>query len=169
MDNILENGLKIGGLFHFKLVRNGRVVDEWEDKNLITNEGLNHILNAVLHAATQITTWYVGVFEANATPLATWTGANVAANATESTAYDETTRPAYVEAASTAQSTTNLATPAQFTINATKTIYGAFLISTNTKADTAGVLLAAAKFSVARAVQAGDLLLVDYTISAASA
>jgi hypothetical protein len=36
---------------------------KWQDecKNLVTNEGLNHILASTLDAQTQITSWYVGL------------------------------------------------------------------------------------------------------------
>lgn len=165
----MNQGLELGGVFGFELVRDGKVIDRWEEKNIVVNEGLNHILSAVLNNGSQNTTWYVGLFEGNYTPLATDTAANIASNATECVAYDETTRVEWVEAAPSGQSITNSANKATFTINASKTVYGAFLVSSNTKSGTAGTLFAASKFSVSRSVVAADQLLVTYTVNAASA
>jgi hypothetical protein len=81
----------------------------------------------------------------------------------------KTTRQAYVEAAAAAKVTTNAASKATFTFNATKTLYGAFLISDSTKGGTSGTLLAAAKFAAPKGVVATDQLLLTYTFTAASA
>jgi hypothetical protein len=69
------------------------------------------------------------------------------------------TRPTYDEAASAAQVTTNAASRASFVFNATKTIYGGFLISNSTKGGTTGTLFAAAQFAnFEAAVVSGDEL-----------
>lgn len=161
--------IAVGGVFKGQILRSGEIVDEFEDHNLVVNEGLNHMLNVTFNGATQIPTWYVGVFEGNYTPVATVTAATITAASTESTAYASATRPEYVEAASSAQSTTNSANRASFIFNATKTIYGAFLVSSATKSGTTGTLFSAARFSTAKNVENGDELLLTYTFSAASA
>jgi hypothetical protein len=106
---------------------------------------------SVFHGSTQVGTWYLGVFEGNYTPVAGLLASTIAGAATETTAYDETTRPAYNEAAAASKVTTNSANKATFTFNATKTLYGAFLISDSTKAGTSGTLMAAAKFAAPKA------------------
>ena len=63
----------LGGVFKGQHIRDGKVIDEWEDPNLVVNEGLNHVLNTVFHGGTPITTWYLGIFEGNYTPGATGT------------------------------------------------------------------------------------------------
>lgn len=157
-----------GGVFTTQCYRDGKLI--WTDvsDNLICNQGLDHILNVVLHGTTPVDPWYIGIFEGNYTPVAAVTAATITADSTESTAYDESTRVAYVEAAASSQSTTNSASPATFTINASKTIYGAFLASASAKSATTGTLLAATRFATARAVIDNDVLLVTYTITAAS-
>lgn len=165
----LKGNPVVGGVFELELIRDGKVIDKWQDHNLVVNEGLNDLLQVYLGNGTQKATWYVGLFEGNYTPLATDTAANIASNATESSAYVEATRPEWVEAAASAQQITNTANKATFTINATKTIYGAFLVSSNTKGGTAGVLFAATRFASSRSVIASDQLLVTYTVQAASA
>jgi hypothetical protein len=119
-----QQGLLVGGIFSGEHIRKGEVIDAWEDHNLVVNEGLNSLLGIMFHGDTQITTWYMGVFEGNYTPVATVTAATITAASTESTAYDEATRQAYDEAAAASQSITNSASRATFTFNATKTIYG---------------------------------------------
>lgn len=163
-----RNELKVGGRFAVEHIREGELIDEFEVPNLVVNEGLNHILNTVLNAGTPVTTWYLGLFEGNYTPIATVTAATIAAASTESTAYDESTRQEYVEAAASGQSITNAASKATFTLNATKNIYGAFLVSASAKSATSGVLLAAARFSSPKAVVDDDQLLLTYTFSASS-
>lgn len=163
-----KQGLLCVGRYHGQIVRDGRVIDEFEDDNLVVNEGLNSLLNVYFHAGTQISTWYVGVFEGNYTPVATVTAATITAAATECTAYDEAARPAFDEAVAASQSITNSASRATFTFNATKTIYGAFLASASAKSSTSGVLFSAARFASAKPVEDNDQLLLTYTFTASS-
>lgn len=162
------NGLSVGGFFHGTLIRDGKIIDDFVDHNLVVNEGLNHLLNVAFNGATQITTWYCGLFEGNYTPVAGVTAATITSASTETTAYTSATRVEYTDATSSSQSMTNSASRASFTFNASKTIYGAFLVSVSTKSSTSGTLMAAAKFSSSKAVESGDELLLTYTINASS-
>ncbi len=145
----------------------------WADSahNIVTNEALDAILNIMLHASTQITTWYVVIVETDTAAAAGMTYAVPVY--TESTAYDEATRPEYTEAAASSQSITNSANKAAFTISATKTIYGAALVgggtAPTTKGNTAGggTLFCYAKLGTARAVYDDDTLQITYTLSSA--
>jgi len=163
-----KQGLIVGGRFLVTHLRKGKIISEEECKNLVVNEGLNHILDVVFNGATQVSPWYVGLFEGNYTPVAGVVASTIASASTETTAYDESVRQTYVEAAAASQSTTNSASRATFTFNATKTIYGAFLISNSTKGGTTGTLLAAARFGSSKAVVDDDQLLVTYTFNASS-
>lgn len=163
-----DNGIRVGGRFLVEHFRGDRLLDAFETPNLVVNEGLNSLLGIMFHADTQISTWYLGLFEANYTPVAGLTAATVTASATECTAYASATRPAYVEAAAASQSITNSASRASFVFNATKTIYGAFLISDSTKSGTSGTLFSAARFSASKAVVTDDELLLTYTFTASS-
>ena len=165
-----DSGLLVGGYFDVEHVRNGEVIDHWTSKNIVVNEGLNFILDHTFDETTaDLAPWYVGIFESNSTPAATWTAGQIGTEQTECTTYDEATRVAYVEGTATSQQITNSASKATFTINATKTIYGAFLVSDSTKSATSGTMFAASKFSAARSVVATDQLLITYTISASDA
>ena len=160
--------IAVKGSYHGQLVRDGEVIDEFEDENLVVNEGLDALLNIMFHNATQFSTWYLGVFEGNYTPVAGATASSIAGDSTESSAYDEVSRPAFNEAAASSQSITNTANRATFTFNASKTIYGAFLISDATKSGTSGTLFSAARFSSSKSVVAADQLLLAYTFAASS-
>ena len=170
---VTESGLRFRGSFELECFdKGGNLKWREETSNLITNQGLNHALNVELDAATQITTWYCCLVETNTTPALTMTYAVPAY--TESTAYTQATRPEYVEAASTAQSTTNSANKAVYTINAIKTMYGASLVgggsAASTKGDTTGggTLLCYALFGTARSVISGDTVNLTYTVNASN-
>lgn len=164
-----DTSLKVGGYFTGQLIREGEVIDEWEDHNLVVNEGLNKLLDVMFAGDTQIGTWYIGLFEGNYTPVATVTAATITSASTECTAYDESARVAFNEAAASSQSITNSANKATFTFNASKTIYGAFLVSASAKSATSGVLFSAARFGSSKSVVSSDQLDLTYTFSAASA
>lgn len=163
--------LPVCSWWEFEHYRKGNLIDRWEQKNVNTNQGLNHMLNVAFNGATQITSWYMGLFESNTTPLVTHTYA--VPGFTESTAYTSATRVAYTDATATDKIMTNTASKASFTMNDTKTIYGAFLCGggtdANTKSDTAGggILFASSKFATSKAVVNGDVLLVVCSITLA--
>jgi hypothetical protein len=159
--------VRLGGVFEVEHIRAGKSLGITRDPNIVVNQGLDHILNVIFNAQAAVATWYIGVFEGNYTPLATDTAANITANSTECTAYNEATRVAYVEAAASGQVITNSASKAQFTFNSTKTIYGAFLVSASAKSATTGTLMAASKFTASRPVVNLDELLITYSFAAA--
>lgn len=161
-------GLRVGGRFLVEHFRGDKLLDAFETPNLVVNEGLNALLDIMFRGSTQITTWYLGLFEGNYTPVAGLTAATVTAASTECTTYTSATRPAYDEAAASSQSITNSASRASFVFNATKTIYGAFLGSDSTKSGTSGKLFSAARFGSAKSVVTDDELLLTYTFTASS-
>lgn len=142
-----------------------------EESNLVVNVGLQYMAGSALAGATQVTTWYVGLYGAGAsnTPAASDTAASHA-GWTEITPYSNSTRPSAVFAAATNANpsvVTNSASPAAFAINTTATVGGAFLISNDTKGGTSGTLFSAADFQAPgdRVVANGDTLNVSYTFS----
>jgi hypothetical protein len=163
-----KQAVQVKGHYSGQIIREGKIIDEFEVDNLVVNEGLNHILGVEFNALTPVTSWYLGVYEGNHTPVATDTAAGIAAAATESTAYASSTRPQWVQASPSGQAISNSASRASFVFNATKTIYGAFLISSSTKSGTAGVLFSCALFNAAKNVVNLDELLLTYTFTASS-
>lgn len=165
----MKDKSKVGGVFHFTQVRDGKVIDEWDSENIVVNEGLDYILGSSLLGVAQKSNWYLGVFDGVYTPVSGDNGGNIASNSGESSAYAEApTRQTWAGDAVSGQSTTN-SVQAVISINATVTMQGAFLISTNVIDDTAGLLYAASKFASPRVLASGDILQVGYTVSATSA
>lgn len=148
--------------------------DARRDSNIVVTEGLNNLLGVALNGIVATPTWYFGLFSANVTPVNTWTAANFTANATEITSntegYSQTTRVAFVEAAASGGSINNTASKAAFTIAtaSTVTVWGAGLLSLNTKGGTTGTLMSAAKFSAARTLYNTDVFNLGYTLSLTS-
>ena len=172
--NNLRSGGKFKGVFEIEVTdQEGNLISKSRAENIITDEGLDHILDVVLHAATQITTWYCVIFESDTTPDGAETYAVPVF--TEFEAYDELTRPEYVEAASSSQSVTNSANKAVFTASDTKTLYGAGLVGGGTDADTkgdvagGGTLLCCGVFDANQPVVDNNIVNLTYTVTAADA
>lgn len=149
--------------------RIGRV--KWEDEitNLVTNAGEDYMLTAGLDGGTQITSWFVGLTDGTPTVAEGDTAASHA-GWTEVTAYDEAARQGWTGGTVSGQSVDNSASPATFTINASTTVGGAFLISDNTKGGTTGTLYAAGAFSGGdRSLADDDSLEVTATFTAGGA
>ncbi len=175
MDTV-KDGAKFRGKFEIEVYdnkENMNLISRSECHNIITDEGLNRILNEIFNAATQITTWYCSIFESNSTPAANWTYDLYAdSQATEWTQFAEAARIEYNESASTAKSTTNSANKAVFTADTgAKTLYGAALVSvvtlSNHAAETNNVIMCAGTFAVPQPVIATNIVNLTYTITSA--
>lgn len=163
-------GLSIEGLE--RRMENGidSVVLSVEDvTNLIPTEGLNYLLGAGLTGVTQIAAWFIALFEGNYVPTATITAATFTATATESVAYNEAARVAWVPGAIAAGSVSNTLSKAVFTMNATKSIYGIGQLSASAKTATTGTIVSCAAFAAVKNVVATDVLSVTSTLTATSA
>ena len=158
----MRDTMKVHGRFVLDCYRDGVLLWTEVVPNLVTNEGMNFALDVVFNAEAQIS-WYVILVESDTTAAAGMTYA--APVFTECEAYDEATRPAFTTAAASSQTVTNSASRAEFTINDTKTLYGAAIVGgDDTIGDTAGggVLFSYAKFAAGRDAVDNDVLLVTY-------
>jgi hypothetical protein len=146
---------------------------KWEEEmsNLVTNVGRQN-MNAVYFSSSSATaTWYLGLVDGASAP--TYANADTSASHagwTENTGYSNATRVTCTFGTATTASPsviTNSASPAAFSMNATSTIAGAFLISNSTKGGSTGTLFSEASFSSPgnRSVVSGDTLNVTYTFS----
>ena len=142
--------------------RNG--VEKWREstRNLLVNAGLNLLLDSGFSG-----TEYLGL-KGGGTPDAADTMASHS-SWSEITDYSESTRPTFSHAAAASQAITNSASKAQFSINATTSVYGIFCVTNNTKGGTTGTLISATKFASAKSADNGDTLEVTYTVTAANA
>jgi len=168
-----ENALALGKFKMECFDKDGNLKWSAEEKNLVVNVGLQYMCGTALTSVSQITTWYIGLYGAGAsnTPAA---GDTMSSHTgwTEVTPYSNATRPACTFATATTANpsvATNSASPASYTINATATVGGAFLVSNSTKGGSTGTLFSAADFSSPgdRSVVSGDTLTVTYTLSLA--
>lgn len=160
---------KFAGRYHGVLIRAGKVIDEWDDHNIVVNEGLNAMLNIMFNGASQITSWYLGLFTGNYVPVSSDGAATISGNATEATGYTAGARQTFAGVASTAQSMTNSASRASFTFNATQTVYGAFLASSPVINGGVGTMYSGAQFATPKPVVNLDQMLLTYTFTAVSA
>ncbi len=162
--NVLVGTMRFAGL-HTHFAPDG--LGWQEDKNLLTTEGLTHVLSVTVAGGSQNTTWYVAPYSGNISPTASWTAANFTATATEITGYSESTRIAFNESAPAAGVTNNYSNPAVITATGALSIWGAGILSVSTKSATSGVLLSAAKYAAVRSLaESGDTFGIKYQITA---
>ena len=147
----------------------------WQDylKNGVTDSGIASVLNVYFEAATQITTWYIGLID-NAGFTALASGDTI----TSHTGWSEvsgsnvsnTTRPAWSPGAPSGGAIVNATTTNYNMINsAALTLKGMFLVSDSTKGGTTGLLFSTATFTGGtQAVNNGDTVKITYTMSATS-
>lgn len=168
----MQENVKAGGVFIAKCYDSaGNFKWEAQSKNLVVNEGLQDMNAKYFLGSGYTAAWYIGIYGAAASnnPAAGDTAA-LHAGWTEVVGYSQANRPTAVFATpSTADPSviTNSASPATFSINASITAGGAFLISNNTKGGTTGVLFSAADFQAPgdRNMISGDTLQVTYQFS----
>lgn len=149
--------------------RGNTLVDEEIVNNIIPAEGIALLSDALFHGGALPAAWYMGLYETNYTPTGSVTAATINALATESTAYAEATRPLFVGVTQSVGVVNNTASPAVFTFNATKNIYGGFLSSSPTKANPSGVLLSVVKFATVKPVDSSLRLEVEGGLTLVSA
>lgn len=155
--------------YTIEVIRGGAVVDSETVHNLMPEEGRNHAVSVITKGATQVPTWYIGLFEGNYVPVDSDKAATFPTVATESTAYLPATRVEFNEGAAAAGTVENTANRAEFTFTANKTIYGAFLVSAQAKGAITGVLMSAARFTAPKVLQIDDVLRVTASFSLTSA
>lgn len=166
IDQIIDQTVKFGIKVHhnYKVEcfdKDGNL--KWIEniENLVVTAGLNKYLDATLKTGLASPLWYVGL---------KGTGTIVAADTmtthtgwSEIVPYSNVTRPAWTPGTIASGSVDNSGSKAVFNINATATIYGAFMCDNNTKSGTTGTLLGAGDFGTARSVVNTDTLNVTIT------
>lgn len=172
MENVLEKEpVKFKGVFKWRVLEadGSPALDEQgapregEFHNGNNTTGLNNLLNEYFGAATQTTTWYLGLVD-NASFSAFSTSDTLASHAgwLENTNYTGN-RQTWSPGSASAASITN-GTPASFAITSTVVIKGAFLASV--ASGTSGILWATGAFSSTQSLINGQTLQVTYTATA---
>lgn len=167
-----KEGLRGGGVFTVECRdKDGNVKWVEKSKNLVVNVGLAYMNEQFFKGSSYSAAWYVGIYGPAATndPSSADTMASHA-GWTEVTAYSNATRPAATFGAATTADPSliaNSAAVAQFNINDSANVGGAFLTTGDLPGGTSGVLFSASDFAAPgdRVVQSGDVLSVTYTFS----
>ena len=133
-------------------------------KNGITDEGIHYNLDtAFTNNDTAETAWYAGLINSSG-----YTGVDASdvmsshTGWTESTDYTESVRQTLSFAAASSRS---ISAEVSFTMNATVTIKGLFVVTNSTKGGTTGVLWSTALYSTAPDLVSGNVLTSNYTLS----
>ena len=144
-------------------------------RNLIVEQAWVHQLNTILGAESKQAAWYVALFSGNVSVAANWTAATFTGTASEivstTEGYTGANRPAWTGTTATTPTMNNNASPALYTIATagTLTVRGAALISSQARGATTGVLFAASRFAVDRALQNADEYGIRYSVTFTSA
>ncbi len=142
---------------------------KWSEtnKNLVTNEGLSHIMSTVFESGTQIPTWYTGLKGSGSASQSDTMASHP--NWSEDDIYNQTSRQELILGEAVDGVISNEDSHAIFSINTSATLYGAFVTSSNVKLGTSGLLYGVVNFPTARDAEAGDTLEVTVFLSAVSA
>jgi hypothetical protein len=161
------NKLELKGRFIAEIIRaKDGSVEKYDITNAVTNEGKNKLFDVMFDSATQITAWYIGLIDNtsySSSPVTDTMSSH--AGWIEHTAYDEATRQTWDAGPAASQAITN-GTAATFTISATGTLRGIFVVSNSTKSGTTGTLWSTALFASTLAVADNDQVKITYTVSA---
>ena len=172
--HVRESQLQFHGNVRCEHFRSGVLLSGgWEpSSNTFTTEGMARLLNIVFRAQTTESAIYVGIFKGNVTPAIGDTAAVKLGGGSPyyeclDADYDSpaTNKPAYTMASTSTAVATNTASKATFVMNASITVYGAFLSTVAAKTATTGTLFCAKAFASPRAVIEDDELAITYQIT----
>jgi hypothetical protein len=151
-----------------------------ETPNKVVGEGLALLLSVALGNTAKPSNYYLTIHKGDATVVAGWTGSNYHSNATEADStegYSESTRPVWTDGAATQggsptgsnASMDNVGNEATFTMYSATTsaitVWGAGLLTANTKGVGGGTLVSATKYGAARTLQTGDDYKIAYRVT----
>ena len=161
--------------FHFEHFRAGQKIDEWDVVNGVTTEGKNSLLDVYFDAATQITSWFLGLI--SSVSYSALAATDTAAQINGSNGWKEagpSNAPNY-DTPATDRGSITFAEPSagsldasatiDFTFSGSGTVKGSFIVSSATREGTAGVLYSTALFSGDKTVADNDQLKVSVTVS----
>ncbi len=139
--------------FRFTLP-DGRVIED-RFENLMPQESVDYWADLFLANRVAITAWYMGLFEGNYVPTMNSKASDIPGVIGEMTAYESAGRPQCLGTYDGVSLLSNESAMAEFVLTADKTFYGAFIVSSATKADGGGVLASIGRFASPRTLPAG--------------
>lgn len=126
--------------------KEGELLWTEEIDNLVTDEGVNFLLEKFFRGANYTAGWYIGLVNDGGT-FSTSDIASAHAGWTENVSYSAMNRPDAVFGPIGSKATDNAGSKAVFTMTANAAIMGVFLSSVATKGATSGALYAEAAFA----------------------
>lgn len=139
-------------------MRGGILLTRETTHNIMPVEALDYILEAGLSSGEQKSTWYVGLYDGNYSPMADITAASMPSTAKENTKYSSNTRVLLELGNVEDGRIDNDSNRAEFVSTANSLIYGGFITSAVAKGATTGILLSIGRFSSPKNFEIGDLL-----------
>ncbi len=140
---------------------------KWSEEfdNLVVTLGLNELLDKTFKASGYTAAWYVGL-TAGSPSFAAGDTMSSHGGWTEDQNYSEGVRQTLTLGTVSAGSVNNSSNKATFSINATATVGGAFVVSNSTKGGTTGTLYGGGAFTQGnRSLVNGDSLQVTITLT----
>ncbi len=165
----LSDELALKGEYFFEQWRDGKLIGLHPIRNLVTTVGRNYMLDAAFNAASQLSSWYLGLIDATSgTPVPALSDTSASHSGwTEFTTYSEGARQAWTKNAASGSAIAN-ATPGTFTIGTVASgtlLGGGFVISNSTKGGTTGTLWSAGVFPAPVPIATGDIFKLNYGAS----
>ena len=145
------------------LLPTGELVKGAPVHNKTPQEGVDFIASLLLGSGTPISSWYLFLFESNYVPTGSEKASDLPGVIGECTAYSQSSRPAFSGVYDGTSVIDNLANKGKFNFTANKTIYGAGIVSSGTKAGGGGLIISIARFPSPRVIAAGT----EYSLGAA--
>lgn len=154
---------------HFGFELPDPILELPDQPNGITTAGMHYLLEVGFRSdagspVAQLAPWYAGLIDNSG-----YTGVNNSDTMSShsgwteiTTQYDEATRQALAFAAASARAIT---ASVSFTLNATRTIQGIFVVSNSTKGGTSGTLFSTALFGSPPGLISGNVLTANYTLT----
>ncbi len=166
------NNLKLTGFINKLEYFSPDGVKQWEciEENIIPDDAIAYLLGSSLNSVSQLTAFYIGLFQTAYTPVATETMTTLLANATETTDYSGGVRLTLTPNAIAAGVFSNAGNQAEFVFTGDVTIRGSFITSNSVRGNNAGLLISADEYATAKVMEAGATLKVTtgLTLSRAS-
>ena len=163
-----RESIKISGTYRMDV--DGQVT---ESKNLVTKEGMIHLLNVSLGNTPKPAAYYIALFTGSTAPALNWTGSNFAAAASELVSLTE----GYTLATRIPLETTNASadthidnygkeTEITFATASTIRVTGAALLTASAKGATSGVCVSASLYPGEYTFHDGNTFKVGYRLNA---
>lgn len=145
----------------------GALVWVEEFDNLVTTAGLTDTLDKYFKGSNYTAAWYVGLKGEGSANVADTMSSH--GGWSEITDYDESVRETLTLGTPSSGAVDNASNRAEFTMNDSVTVDGAFIVSNSTKGGTSGTLYSVGSFTGgSRAVQDDDTLFVTVALTQAN-